>query len=111
MPPNYLVLCIKSTLVKLRLRETLENPGDPWDANPVIAGRFGVMGGKQHGFSEYELTTANKQTKWEKFLSEMELVVPWQELIDLIEPCYPKTSKNGVRPSYPLATMLRNDYG
>jgi hypothetical protein len=36
------------------------------------------MGGKQLGFSDYELTTAKKQTKREKFLSEMEAVVPWQ---------------------------------
>jgi IS5 family transposase len=65
------------------------------------------MGGKQLGFSDYELTTAKKQTKREKFLSEMELVVPWQALIDLIEPHYPKASKKGGRPPYPLATMLR----
>ena len=37
------------------------------------------MGGKQLGFSDYELTTAKKQTKREKFLSEIEAVVPWQE--------------------------------
>jgi hypothetical protein len=28
------------------------------------------------GFSDYELTTAKKQTKRQKFLSEMEAVVP-----------------------------------
>ena len=44
------------------------------------------MAGKQLGFSDYELTTAKKQTKREKFLAEMEAVVPWQALIDLIEP-------------------------
>jgi IS5 family transposase len=42
------------------------------------------MDGKQLGFSDYELTTAKKQTKREKFLSEMEVVVPWQALIDLM---------------------------
>jgi hypothetical protein len=57
------------------------------------------MGGKQLGFSDYELTTARKQTKREKFLSEMEVVVPWRALIDLIEPYYPKASKNGGRLS------------
>jgi IS5 family transposase len=65
------------------------------------------MGGKQLGFSDYELTTAKKQTKREKFLSEMEVVVPWKALIELIEPHYPKASKKGGRPPYPLATMLR----
>jgi IS5 family transposase len=37
----------------------------------------------------------------------MEAVVPWQaliDLIDLIEPNYPKASKKGGRPPYPLAT-------
>ena len=65
------------------------------------------MGGKQLGFSDYELTTAKKQTKHEKFLSEMESVVPWAALLALIEPHYPKASKKGGRPLYPLATMLR----
>jgi IS5 family transposase len=37
----------------------------------------------------------------------MEAVVPWDALIALIEPHYPKTSKKGWRPPYPLATMLR----
>jgi hypothetical protein len=36
------------------------------------------MVAQQLGFSDYELTTANKQTKREKFLTEMEAVVPWQ---------------------------------
>jgi IS5 family transposase len=65
------------------------------------------MGGKQLGFTDYELTIAKKRTKLEKFLAEMEAVVPWQALIDLIEPHYPKASKKGGRPPYPLATMLR----
>jgi IS5 family transposase len=42
------------------------------------------MGGKQLGFGDYEQSTAKKQTKREKFLAEMEQVVPWQPLIDLI---------------------------
>ena len=37
----------------------------------------------------------------------MDQVVPWQALIDLIEPHYPKTSSKGGRPPYPLATRLR----
>jgi IS5 family transposase len=44
------------------------------------------MGGKQLGFSDYERTTAKKQTKREKFLSEMKLALPWNTLIGLIEP-------------------------
>lgn len=66
-----------------------------------------MMGGKQLGFSDYEITTAKKRTKREKFLAEMDAVVPWQSLIALIEPHYPRTSSKGGRPPYPLATMLR----
>jgi transposase, IS5 family len=65
------------------------------------------MGGKQLGFGDYEQTTAKKRTRREKFLDEMDQVVPWQALIDLIEPLYPRNSKTGGRPPYPLATMLR----
>ena len=65
------------------------------------------MGGKQLGFGDYEQSTAKKRTKRERFLSEMEAVVPWQELLDLIEPHYPKASSKGGRPPYPLETMLR----
>jgi IS5 family transposase len=66
--------------------------------------RTGLMGGRQLGFSDYEQTTAKKQTKREKFLAEMEVVVPWEARIGLIKPHYPKTSKKGGRPPYPLAT-------
>lgn len=65
------------------------------------------MGVKQLGFSDYELTMTKKQAKREKFLSEMGVVVPWQSLIELIEPYYIKISKKRGRPPYPLATMLR----
>jgi IS5 family transposase len=64
------------------------------------------MGGKQLGFGDYEQTTAKKRTRRERFLAEMEVVVPWKALIGLIEPHYPKTSSKGGRPPYPLRTML-----
>ena len=65
------------------------------------------MGGKQFGFGDYEQSTAKKRTRRERFLAEMEEVVPWSALIDLIEPHYPKNSSDGGRPPYPLETMLR----
>jgi len=65
------------------------------------------MGSKQLGFGDYEQATAKKRTRRERFLAEMEKVVPWKTLIDLIEPYYPKTGTKGGRPPYPLATMLR----
>ena len=50
------------------------------------------MVSKQLGFGDYAQTTAKKRTKRERFLAEMEAVVPWKVLIDLIEPHFPKTS-------------------
>jgi hypothetical protein len=35
------------------------------------------MGGKQLGFSDYEQATAKKRPKEEKFLAEMDQVVPY----------------------------------
>ncbi|MGI6789846.1 IS5 family transposase [Aminivibrio sp.] len=46
-----------------------------------------------------------KSTKREKFLAEMERVVPWKELYSLIEPFYPKAGKG--RPPAGLERMLR----
>ena len=46
-----------------------------------------------------------KISKREKFLSEMDQVIPWARLVKVIEPFYPKAS-NG-RPPMGLAKMLR----
>ena len=48
-----------------------------------------------------------KQTRRERFLAEMDAVVPWGRLLALIEPHYPKASPKGGRPPMPLETMLR----
>jgi len=65
------------------------------------------MGCKQLGFGDYEQATAMQRTRRERFLAEMEKVVPSKALIDLIEPHYPKTSSKGGRPPHPLPTMMR----
>jgi len=54
------------------------------------------MGGMKLGFADYEQTTATKRTKKETFLAEMDQVVPWQSLLDLIAPVYPTVSSKGV---------------
>lgn len=59
----------------------------------------------QLSFSDAEYGGKRKQTRREKFLAEMEQVVPWIRLERLIEPNYPKAG-NGRQP-YPLATLLR----
>ncbi|GAB3377685.1 hypothetical protein GCM10027514_15310 [Azotobacter armeniacus] len=56
-------------------------------------------------FADAEYAGKRKQTRRERFLLEMDQVVPWSGLIALIEPHYPKGE--GGRPPYPLAAMLR----
>ncbi|MFO1214609.1 MAG: IS5 family transposase [Burkholderiaceae bacterium] len=59
----------------------------------------------QISFSDAEYAGKRKRTRREVFLEEMEQVVPWKVLLDLIEPHYPVAGR-GRRP-YPLASMLR----
>lgn len=51
------------------------------------------------------LNLTTKRTRKRKFLDEMERVVPWQALVDLITPFAPD-GKRG-RPPFPVETMLR----
>ena len=48
-----------------------------------------------------------KVTRRERFLAEMDAVVPWGRLLALIEPHYPKVGPRGGRPPMQLETMLR----
>ena len=59
----------------------------------------------QLSFATLDHRNKKKQTKRERFLGEMDAVVPWAVLLSLIEPYYPKAGK-GRRP-YPLDVMLR----
>lgn len=59
----------------------------------------------QQTFSDFEFSSKKKTTRREKFLTEMDQVVPWAALTKLIEPFYPVAGR-GRRP-YPLETMLR----
>lgn len=60
---------------------------------------------KQLSLAATDFIKKPKQTRREKFLAEMETVVPWARLLAVIEPVYPKAG-NGRRP-YELPTMLR----
>jgi len=60
---------------------------------------------KQLSLAATDFVKKPKQTRREKFLLEMEAVVPWSRLLAVIEPVYPKAG-NGRRP-YELSTMLR----
>lgn len=59
----------------------------------------------QQTFGDADFANKGKTTRKERFLAEMEQVVPWSGLVKLVAPFYPEAG-NGRRP-YPLATMLR----
>ncbi len=54
------------------------------------------------GFEAYR-----KPTRRERFLAEMERVVPWAELVALVKPAYAKGTSGPGRPPIPLERMLR----
>ena len=60
----------------------------------------------QLSFGDAEDLGGRKRTRREVFLAEMDQVVPWAELVALIEPHYPKLGRPRRQP-YALATMLR----
>lgn len=61
---------------------------------------------KQQTFASLTYQAKKKQTRREKFLAEMERVVPWSKLNAVVEPHYPKAGRRG-RPPMPLMAMLR----
>jgi IS5 family transposase len=60
---------------------------------------------RQPGFSEVEFAGKRKRTRREKFLAEMEQVVPWDELLEVLKPFYPSGARG--RPPIGLERMLR----
>jgi IS5 family transposase len=62
------------------------------------------MGGQQT-FASMAWSTKGKVTRRERFLAEMDAVIPWSRLLRLIEPHYPKVG-NGRQP-LGLEKMLR----
>jgi transposase, IS5 family len=61
---------------------------------------------KQRTFASLSFEAKKKPTRRERFLTEMEQVVPWDALLALVEPHYPKSGRRG-RPPMPVLTMLR----
>ncbi|OZB52275.1 MAG: IS5/IS1182 family transposase [Thiomonas sp. 15-63-373] len=60
----------------------------------------------QLSFASAEHAMNKRVTRREKFLGEMERVVPWARLIAVIEPVYPKSGRVG-RPPIGVERMLR----
>src|ERR1700674_465596 len=61
--------------------------------------------GMQQSFAALAWNTKGKVTRRERFLAEMDAVIPWSRLIALIEPHYPKAGQG--RQPLGLAKMLR----
>src|SRR5260370_21738752 len=60
---------------------------------------------RQGSFSQAEYAGKKKQTRRDRFLGEMEQVVPWARLVERLRPFYPK-GERGRRP-IGLERMLR----
>jgi IS5 family transposase len=60
---------------------------------------------KQQTFAGLAWQNKGKKTRRERFLAEMDGIIPWRQLVELIEPHYPKAG-NG-RPPLGLEKMLR----
>jgi transposase, IS5 family len=60
---------------------------------------------QQGSFSQAEYASKRKQTRRDRFLAEMEQVVPWPRLVARLAPLYPKGERG--RPPVPLERMLR----
>jgi IS5 family transposase len=59
----------------------------------------------QPSFAHAEFAAKKKVTRSEKFLARMEEVIPWTQLLAVIEPFYPQGKRD--RPPIGLEGMLR----
>lgn len=59
---------------------------------------------KQRSFASLNFDARKKPTRREKFLGEMDQVVPWADLLALIEPSYPTAGRRGRPPMPPSVT-------
>lgn len=61
----------------------------------------------QRSFAEVSFELRPKQTKRQRFLAEMEAVIPWSRLLSVVEAAQPQMTAKGGRPAFSAATMLR----
>ena len=64
-----------------------------------------VQAMKQETFTDIEYSCRKKKTKREEFLEIMDEIIPWDEWVSVIRPCYPM-GKRG-RPPMGIEKMLR----
>lgn len=60
---------------------------------------------KQQTFAGLAWQNKGKKTRRERFLAEMDSIIPWPQLLELVEPYYPKAGQG--RPPLGLEKMLR----
>ena len=97
---------ISGFVISLVLHETYHFKGNSAKPPRLSARRERLMASlspmKQ---ASLELDLSARKTRKREFLEQMERVVPWAALVELIAPYYPE-GKNG-RPPFALETMLR----
>nr|WP_275023025.1 hypothetical protein [Pseudomonas syringae group genomosp. 3] len=61
----------------------------------------------QKTFSELEYTGKKKQTRRDRFLADLEQLVPWAQLEAQVAPFYSNTAGKRGRPAIGVSRMLR----
>jgi IS5 family transposase len=62
---------------------------------------------KQRSLAETGYERRPKATKRQRFLADMDTVIPWPRLLAVVEAAQPRMTSRGGRPSFPAETMLR----
>jgi IS5 family transposase len=60
----------------------------------------------QTSFLDLEYAAKKKHTRRDRFLGDLEQLVPWAALVEALDPHYPKSGRRG-RPPIGLEPMLR----
>ena len=95
-------------LIRPRIRETLINPPPCVGTEPIASAPMNkiTQPNKQVSFASYEFAQKKRVTRRERFLAEMEQVVPWPRLQAIVEPAYPSAGRVGRQP-IGVGRMLR----
>ena len=65
----------------------------------------------QMSFSDFEYAGKRKQTRRERFLAEMDQVVPWSGLLGLIEPYYLRIPRHPDTQPTNIRTLVPRSFG
>ena len=62
----------------------------------------------ERSFADLEYESRKRKTRRERFLERMEVLIPWERLLDQIRPYYPKAGKGSqtrALPSLPFSQI------